>query len=121
METIYEIKQSSQRIRRLVKTLAEAKAMVRGSFSTVYRRCGKQTCWCAEPGQKGHICTRITWTEKGISRTRTVNDEDRKCLRKSVEIYRTFRRRRRQLRSEEKLLEKLMDAHERNIAKGALS
>jgi len=120
MAIINKIKQTSQRIKRLVKTLAETKAMVRGSFSTVHRRCGKQTCWCADPGQKGHICTRITWTENGISRTRTVNEEDRECLRKSVETYRTFRRRRRQLRSEEKLLEKLMDAHEQDIVKGDL-
>ncbi len=111
MATTNQIKQAGQRIKRLVETLAATNAMVRGSFSTVYRRCGKQTCWCADPGQKGHVCTRITWTENGISRTKTVNEEDLKYLRKSVETYRTFRRRRRQLRSEEKLLEKLMDAH----------
>jgi hypothetical protein len=120
MATSNKIKQVSQRICRLVENLAETKTVVRGSFSTVHRRCGKQTCWCAESGQKGHVCTRITWTENGISRTRTVKEEDRKCLLKSVEMYRTFRRRRRQLRLEEKLLDKLIDAHEQDIAQGAL-
>jgi uncharacterized protein YjiS (DUF1127 family) len=121
MATPNEIKQAGRRISRLVETLALTKAMVRGSFTTVHRRCGKQTCWCADPGQKGHACTRITWTENGISRTRTVHQEDRERLRKAVNSYRMYRRNRRQLRSEEELLEKLLDAHEKETAQSSVN
>lgn len=117
MATIQEIKMATQRVINLVKTLTETKAMVKGSFSTVYRRCGKPTCWCIAREQKGHVCTRITWTEKGISRTKTVNEKDRVQLKQAVAAYHEYRLCRRKLRSEEKLLEKLLDTHELTIIK----
>lgn len=113
MATPREIKQVTKRIAQLVETLVETNPMVRGSFSSVHRRCGKPTCWCAKPGQKGHESTRITWTENGTSRTRTLREEDRERLRKEIENYRGYRLGRRQLRAEESLLEELLDAHER--------
>jgi hypothetical protein len=115
MATPREIKQVTKRIVQLVETLVETNPMVRGSFSTVHRRCGKPTCWCAEPGQKGHESTRITWTENGTSRTRTLREEDQDRLRKEVENYRAYRQGRRQLRDEESLLEELLDAYERAV------
>jgi len=117
MATPREIKQVTKRIVQLVETLVETSPMVRGSFSTVHRRCGKPTCWCAEPGQKGHESTRITWTQNGTSRTRTLREEDRERLRKEAENYRGYRLGRRQLRSKEKLLEDLLDLHEESAAR----
>jgi len=117
MATPREIKQVTKRIAQLVETLVEMNPMVRGSFSTVHRRCGKPTCWCAGPGQMGHESTRITWTENGTSRTRTLREEDRDRLRKETETYRRYRLGRRQIRAEESLLEELLDAHERAAAK----
>ena len=115
MATPNQIKHVSKRIERLVHTLLKTKAMVKGSFSTVHRRCGKPTCWCADHEKKGHPSTRITWTEKGISHTKTVKEKDVERLRNAVESYRTYRRNRRQLRAEENLLEELLGAYEQNI------
>ncbi len=117
MATPKEIKQTSERVTQLVNKLLKPQAMVRGSFSTVYRRCGKPTCWCAEPGQKGHASTRITWTENGISHTKTLKEQEHRHFQKAAEAYRTYRRYRRQLRSEEKLLEEQLDLYESDAAK----
>jgi uncharacterized protein YjiS (DUF1127 family) len=116
MSTHNEIKKVTARIVRLVEALIGANDMVRGSYSIVHLRCGKATCWCAKPGQKGHVCTRITWTANGTSRTKTLREEDRERLRKAVETYRMYRRGRRQLRTQEKLLEELLDKHEQAVA-----
>ncbi len=106
------IRQVVQRIQKIVDSLLESNTMVRGSFSTVHRKCGKSNCWCAT-SEKGHATTRITWTEDGISRTKVISDEeDRKEIQKATENYRRFRLNRRQLRAEEKLLEKLLDSIE---------
>jgi hypothetical protein len=119
MATAKKIKLAGKRIAHLVETLADTKVTVRGSFSTVHRRCGKPNCWCAEQGQKGHVCTRITWTENGISRTKTVKAQEQQRLQNAAETYRTYRRNRRKLRAEEKLLEKLLDLYESDNAKFA--
>lgn len=51
-----------------------------------------------------------------MSRTKTLREEDRERLRKSVETYRMYRRGRRQLRIQEKQLEELLDKHEQAVA-----
>ena len=111
-----DIKKVTARIERLVEALIGVSHMVRGSYSIVHLRCGKATCWCAKSEQNGHVCTRITWTENGTSRTKTIKEEDRERLRKAVETYRMYRQKRRQLRTQEKLLEELLNKHEQEIA-----
>lgn len=115
MSTSNEIKKVAQRILGLVDKLVQTKDMVKGSFSIVYRKCGKPTCWCADEAEKGHISTRITWNENGLSRTRTVADADQEQLKNATEAYRAYRQRRRVLRMEENLLENLIDKHEIEI------
>lgn len=112
MQTPNEIKQVTRRIMGIVDTLIQTKSMVKGSFSTVYRKCGKPNCWCAKPGEKGHAATRITWNEKGNSRTQTVKETDRERLFNATESYRHYRQGRRKLRMEENRLEELLDKHE---------
>jgi hypothetical protein len=115
MATPDKIKQTTKRMLELVDTLVRTNAMVKGSLSTVHRRCGKPTCWCADPTQKGHACTRITWTEDGVAHTRTVKQEDFIRLREATQTYRTYRNLRRQLRAEEQALEDMLDRHEKEI------
>lgn len=109
MTTSNEIQKVLRRILSIVDTLMQTQSMVKGSFSTVYRKCGKPTCWCADSAQRGHVSTRITWNEHGISRTRTVNEADRERLRNANESYRKYRQGRRQLRMEEHQLEQLLN------------
>jgi hypothetical protein len=115
MATENEILDSLDKIAHRIKSLLETKAMVRGSFGTVYRRCGKPNCWCAAPKEKGHACTRISWTENGNSHTLSINEEKRELMQNLVESYREYRKNRRLLRLQEKDLEILLDKHENYI------
>jgi hypothetical protein len=118
MQTQNEIKKATKRILEIVDELIQTRTMVKGSYTTVYRKCGKPTCRCAESGEKRHPSTRITWTENGISRTQTVKEMDHDLLRTATESYRKYRKSRRQLRTEEAFLEELLDKHEKENIKG---
>jgi hypothetical protein len=109
MATSDQIRQVIRKIESIVDALMQTRSMVKGSFSTVYRKCGKPTCWCADAAQGGHVSTRITWNESGISRTRTVNEADRKRLHDATESYRKYRQGRRELRIQVRRLEELLD------------
>jgi hypothetical protein len=117
MQTKNAIQQTMDRLRLLIENLVLVTAMVRGSFCVVHRRCGKPSCWCARPDEKGHVSMRITWNEKQKSRIKNVSPEDESWARSDVESYQTFRQWRRGLRSEEKRLEKLLDDYEEEIVK----
>jgi hypothetical protein len=110
-----EILEALDNIALRVNALLETKPMIRGSFGIVYRRCGKPVCWCADPKEKGHECARISWTEHGTSHTLTINDENRDFVKALAESYRLYRRNRRQLRDQEKMLEKLLDHYENQV------
>jgi hypothetical protein len=49
---------------RLYAQLSRVGDFRRGSVSENYRKCGKPSCWCAQPGQRGHG-PRVLWTRSG--------------------------------------------------------
>ncbi len=91
----------------LIKRLCETQAMIKGSFSTSYRRCGQANCRCAE-GQ-GHPMNRISYTDQGKSRTKLVSLEDIEWAKQMTEIYKRFRKDRQALRQLEKKLNAAID------------
>jgi len=97
----------------LMKRLLQTKAMIRGSFSSTLRRCGKPNCWCADA--KGHPSYRITWTEKGKPKTKAIPSEDVTWIEPMTKNYRIYRRTRQQLRALEKKLNEYLDTFENDL------
>jgi hypothetical protein len=109
-----DIQHCIKRMVDLVEEIIKTTVMVKGYYSTVYRKCGKPTCWCASEA-KGHISTRITWNEHGVSRMRSVKKEDHERLLKATESYRNYRQQRRKLKQETAMLENLLDNFEKEV------
>ncbi len=61
MSTTIEIKDLEKKRTQIIKELLNFRLIIPGSFKEVYRKCGKQNCWCHDkaglysdelPGQK---------------------------------------------------------------------
>jgi len=89
--------------------------MVRGSYATVYCRCGKLNCWCAKKEEKGHPLNRITWSKDGKPGIKTIPTEDVEWIKNMTENYRKFRTSRANLRKQQQELKSLLDKLEEEI------
>jgi hypothetical protein len=107
--------QGAKNISKIVHQLMEHGPVVRGSFNIAYRKCGKVTCWCAQPGTTGHPYARITWKEDGKTRSKTVSEEDITQIRQMATNYQEFRSLRKQLRDAEDRMEALLNEYEREL------
>ena len=95
----------------LLEQLLHGPPMLRGSFSRVFTRCGKPTCWCAG-SPKGHSHTRITWSENGRMITRKVPAEHVERVVELTGTYRKFRSQRRQILSLEAQMHDSLNRYE---------
>jgi len=95
-----QLKKKLQRLRDRQSTLIDqiltAPPMLRGSFTEVFTRCGKPTCWCAK-SLKGHAHTRLTWSEQGKMKTRRVLPDNDEQIRELTANHREYRRCQREL------------------------
>ena len=89
--------------------------MIPGAFKEVYRRCGKENCWCHEGG--GHSLRRITWSEQGASKSKAIPEQDVDWIESATSNYRRFRGKRRQILKLDKALKALLDVHEKEVVK----
>jgi hypothetical protein len=96
-----------------VSELLAIQWMLRGTFGTTFRRCGKPTCWCSD--QIGHPYTRITWTENGHSNTKAIPDHDQHWIKRVTAAYRIYRSKRRQLQDLQQKLKLLLDQFETQV------
>jgi len=112
---------SAQRLRKqqrhlgaLLEQLLGLPAGLRGTFSRIYTRCGKPTCWCThEP--MGHPHTRITWSENGKLTTRKVPADQTQTVINLTNNYRRFRSLRRQRRAAQAEMAGWLDQYEQSI------
>lgn len=89
-----------QRIRRLEESigpalkeiLTERGPLRRGSFVTLYRKCGRPTCHCAQG--EGHPGEYLSVVEEGRKRLIYVSAQNRDTVSKEAESYRHFRQQR---------------------------
>jgi hypothetical protein len=107
MSTIKQLQALEKRRAVLIERLCQTQAMIKGSFSTSYRRCGQANCRCAEG--KGHPMNRISYTDQGKSRTKLVRAEDIEWAKQMTEFYKRFRKDRQALRQLEKKLNLAID------------
>ncbi|MGB7568098.1 MAG: DUF6788 family protein [Chitinivibrionales bacterium] len=113
----FDIKQQLGRLCSTVESILALSGMMRGSFGTTNCRCGKSSCWCANTGEKGHLCTRLMWSDETGAKTRSVRQENIQTVIEAVEQYREFKLKRRQLRAEEEQLEELLNDFERETTR----
>jgi hypothetical protein len=87
------LQQLEARRRQELEQLSVPRDMRRGSISETYRRCGKSTCWCGQPGQVGHGPF-YAFTTKVEAKTQTLQlrpGSELIKLQEQVAAYREFR------------------------------
>ncbi len=82
----------------LLAELLNIRAMVRGSFSVSFGRCGTATCWCAT-ADKGHPHNRIAWGKDAKKFTKTIPADEIPWIKEMTKGYKQFRAIRRRLRT----------------------
>ncbi len=113
MSSIKNIKALEKKRQLLIEKIITTQEMIRGSFGTIYRKCGKPNCWCSQGN--GHPATRITWTEKAKSKTKVIPKQDIIWIKSMTKNYRKFRKIRQEMRILEKELNNIIDDLEAEI------
>ncbi len=113
MSSINKIKALQRQRSLLVEDLLKVRLMIRGTFGEIYRRCGKSTCRCVK--EKGHLYTRITWTENMQSKTKAIPKKDIAWIKKTTESYRRFRKLRQKIRELDNQFRVLLDQFENEM------
>lgn len=115
MSTAKQIHNLENKRAMLIERLCQTQAMIKGSFSTSYRRCGQANCRCADG--VGHPMNRISYTDQGKSRTKLVRSDDIEWARQMTEVYKRFRKDRQALRLLEKRINLAIDQLEAKTIK----
>ncbi len=115
MSTTIEIKDLEKKRTQIIKELLNFRLIIPGSFKEVYRKCGKQNCWCRD--KAGHLLRRITWSENGHSKTKAIPEKDIVWIKKATGNYREFRKKRKEIQKLDKSFKELIDAYEKEIIK----
>jgi hypothetical protein len=113
MSTLKEIKKLEEERAGVLDKILSIKLMVPGSYNEVYCRCGKSNCWCRSG--KGHPFRRITFSEDGKPKTKSIREENVEWIKKVTHNYRQFREGQKRLREYEKRLAKLLDRYLKEI------
>jgi len=115
MSTLKKIKSLERKRTRLLENMLRAVPMLRGNFGSVYCRCGKPSCRCADPKNPGHLSLRITWTEQSRPRTKAIPQKDVLWIQQVTEAYRQFRRQRQEVRKVQEALRVLLNQLEQEV------
>ncbi len=107
------IKELKYRHAELVESIAGTEEMIRGSFNTVYRKCGKPNCRCADG--RGHPLDQIVFNEGSRPKCRVVPGDEVLWVEKMIGNRREFRRQRRELKAVEGMLHKEISEFEAEI------
>ncbi len=113
MSTPTTIKKLEQQRQALLLKLLETQAMIRGSFGVAYRKCGNPNCRCAQGA--GHPMNRMTWSEGGRSRTKTILAKDVEWAKAMAGNYKQFRKNRQALRVLERKINLALDQLEAKV------
>ena len=74
MSTLKQIKVLEKKRAYALDKILSSKLMAPGPYRKVYCRCGKKNCWCCSG--KGHPYSHITFSEDGISRTKSIHESN---------------------------------------------
>lgn len=113
---VFSIKQQIIRIQSITACMIALSGMIKGSFGTTHHRCGKISCWCANSDVKGHLYTKLMWTDERGPKTRSIRCGDTQTVREAIGQHREFKALQRNLKSEMQRLNKLLTAFEQNTS-----
>lgn len=113
MSTLKQIKALEKRKAYALDRMLSVKLMAPGSYRKVYCRCGKVNCWCYSG--KGHPYSRITFSEDGRSRTKSINENNIGWIKKVTKNYRDFKEGIKKIKEYDVRLLKLLDQHLKEI------
>lgn len=94
-----EIQKTLRELKDILSRIEHTPTMLRGTFSTAYRRCGKPNCRCANPKEQAHPFRRLSWTEMGKQYTRTISESDALWVEKATRAYRQYKQRRKEVKN----------------------
>jgi len=113
MSTLKQIKALEKKKAHALDKMLSVKLMAPGSYKKVYCRCGKVNCWCYSG--KGHPYSRITFSEDGISRTKSIHESNIGWIKKVTKNYRDFKEGLKKIKEYDVRLLKLLDQHLKEI------
>ncbi|PIU29365.1 MAG: hypothetical protein COT09_01190 [Candidatus Hydromicrobium americanum] len=93
--------------------MLSANLMAPGSYRKVYCRCGRKNCWCYSG--KGHPYSRITFSEDGKSRTKSISEKNTGWIKKVTQNYRDFKEGQKKIKEYDMCLIKLLDKYLKEI------
>lgn len=127
MSSKNEIKELEKLKNRILEQTLQIPTMLPGSYNQVYCKCGKKNCWCYTSGsgsgsgsgrdKVAHPFRRITWTEKGVAKTKAIPEKDVNWIKEVTENYRNFRKKRKEIQRLEKRIRTLLDLYGKDIVK----
>ena len=113
MSKLKQIKALEKERASVIEKMLSAKLMAPGAYGQVYCRCGKKNCWCYNG--KGHPYRRISYSEEGQSRTKSIHEKNIGWIKEVTQNYRDFKEGQKKIKEYEERLKKLLDKHSKEI------
>jgi hypothetical protein len=109
MSILKQIKALEKKRACAIDEMLSEKLMAPGSYSQVYCRCGRKNCRCYNG--KGHLCSRITFSEEGKSKTKSIHEENIGWIKKVTQNYRDFKEGAKKIKEYDMRLFELLDKY----------
>ena len=113
MSILKQIKALEKKRAYALDRMLSANLMAPGSYRKVYCRCGRKNCWCYNG--KGHPYRRISYSEGGQSRTKSISEKNIEWIKEVTQNYRNFKEGQKKIKEYEERLKKLLDKHSKEI------
>ena len=113
MSTLKLIKALEKERASVIEKMLYQKLMTPGAYKEVYCRCGKKNCRCYSG--KGHPYRRISYSEGGQSRTKSISEKNIEWIKEVTQNYRNFKEGQKKIKEYEERLKKLFDKHSKEI------
>ena len=95
--------------------IASTASMIQGVFHETRTKCGRKNCRCYEG--EGHLCRRLTWSDNGKSKIKSIPVEHEEWAHETTRNYKSFRKGRQRLTELDKEIQELLDLLESEIIK----
>ena len=95
--------------------IASTESMIKGVFHETRTKCGRKNCKCYEG--EGHLCRRITWSDHGKSRIKSISSAHEAWAQENTRLYKSFRKGRQKLTEMDKEIQELLDLLESELIK----
>jgi len=95
--------------------IASTESMIKGVFHETRTKCGRKNCKCYEG--EGHLCRRITWSDHGKSKIKSIPSAHEAWAQENTYNYKSFRKGRQKLTELEKEIQELLIIFENEIIK----